>query len=75
MCLASRLSSSRSVSRAADRHLPPFRWQVSERLVDFSLVPEATVGDFVVIHSGFAISIVSRERAVETLEMLGLDSG
>lgn len=47
----------------------------SERSVDLSLVPEATVGDFVVIHSGYAISIVSPERAVETLGMLGLDSG
>lgn len=47
----------------------------AERSVDLSLVPDATVGDFVVIHSGYAISIVSRERAVETLEMLGLDYG
>lgn len=46
----------------------------AERSVDLSLVPEATVGDFVVVHSGYAISIVSRERAVETLEMLGLES-
>ena len=47
----------------------------AERSVDLSLVPEATVGDFVVVHSGYAISIMPRERAVETLEMLGLDSG
>ena len=47
----------------------------AERAVDLSLVPEATVGDFVVIHSGYAITIVSRERAVETLGMLGLEFG
>ncbi|MEX1092744.1 MAG: HypC/HybG/HupF family hydrogenase formation chaperone [Acidimicrobiia bacterium] len=47
----------------------------TERSVDLSLVPEATVGDFVVVHSGYAISIVSRERAVETLGMLGLVLG
>ena len=46
----------------------------AERSVDLSLVPEAKVGDFVVVHSGYAISIVSLERAVETLEMLGLES-
>lgn len=46
----------------------------AERSVDFSLVPEAMVGDFVIVHSGYALSIVSRERAVETLAMLGLDS-
>jgi hydrogenase expression/formation protein HypC len=44
-----------------------------ERPVDLSLVPEATVGDYVVTHSGYAISVLSRERAVETIEMLGLD--
>lgn len=45
-----------------------------ERSVDLSLVPEAKVGDFVVIHSGYGISILSREEAVETLAMLGLDA-
>lgn len=46
-----------------------------ERSVDLSLVPEATVGDFVATHSGYAISVLSRARAVETIEMLGLDPG
>jgi hydrogenase expression/formation protein HypC len=44
-----------------------------ERSVDLSLVPEAKVGDFVVIHSGYGISILSREHALETLGLLGLD--
>lgn len=44
-----------------------------ERPVDLSLVPEATVGDYVVTHSGYAISVLSREHALETLEILGLD--
>jgi hydrogenase expression/formation protein HypC len=44
-----------------------------ERSVDLGLVPEASVGDFVVTHAGFAISIIPRERAAETIEMLGLD--
>ena len=33
-------------------------------------VPEAKVGDYCVIHVGFAISLVSEEEAMETLELL-----
>lgn len=44
-----------------------------ERSVDLSLVPEAAVGDFVVTHAGYAISVLPRARALETIEMLGLD--
>ena len=33
-------------------------------------VPEAKVGDYCVIHVGFAISLVSEEEALETLELL-----
>jgi len=33
-------------------------------------VPEAQVGDYAVVHVGFAISLVSAEEAQTTLEML-----
>lgn len=33
-------------------------------------VPEARVGDYCVIHVGFAISLLSEKEAVETLELL-----
>jgi hydrogenase expression/formation protein HypC len=33
-------------------------------------VPEAQVGDYAVVHVGFAISLVSEEEAQATLEML-----
>ncbi len=33
-------------------------------------VPEANVGDYTVIHVGFAISLLSEEEAQETLDML-----
>lgn len=33
-------------------------------------VPEAGLGDYVIIHVGFAISVLSEEEAEETLEML-----
>lgn len=46
-----------------------------ERAVDLSMTPEATVGDFVVTHAGFAISMLAHDRAVETMKMLGFDPG
>jgi hydrogenase expression/formation protein HypC len=33
-------------------------------------VPEAKVGDYCVIHVGFAISLMNEKEALETLEML-----
>jgi hydrogenase expression/formation protein HypC len=33
-------------------------------------VPEARVGDYCVIHVGFAISLLSEQEAMETLELL-----
>ncbi|MCP4357037.1 MAG: HypC/HybG/HupF family hydrogenase formation chaperone [Chloroflexi bacterium] len=35
-----------------------------------SYVPEAQVGDYTVIHVGFAISLLSEEEAQATLDML-----
>ncbi len=34
------------------------------------LVPEAVVGDYVIVHVGFAISKVDAERAQETFQLL-----
>ncbi|HBX70810.1 MAG TPA: hydrogenase assembly protein HypC [Chloroflexi bacterium] len=39
-----------------------------ETCLDF--VPEAQIGDYTVIHVGFAISLLSEEEAQKTLEML-----
>ena len=44
-----------------------------EACLDF--VPEASVGDFVIVHVGFAISVVDREeaeRSYAALESMGL---
>ena len=35
-----------------------------------SYVPEAKIGDYCIIHVGFAISILSESEAMETLELL-----
>jgi hydrogenase expression/formation protein HypC len=42
---------------------------VREALLDF--VPEAEVGDYVMVHVGFAISVVDTDEAERTLELLG----
>ena len=39
-----------------------------EACLDF--VPEANVGDYAVIHVGFAISLVSEREAQETLDLI-----
>jgi hydrogenase expression/formation protein HypC len=39
-----------------------------ETCLDF--VPEAQIGDYTVIHVGFAISLLSEEEAKKTLDML-----
>jgi len=39
-----------------------------EACLDF--VPEANLGDYAIIHVGFAISILSEEDAMETLALL-----
>jgi hydrogenase expression/formation protein HypC len=39
-----------------------------EACLDF--VPEANVGDYVIVHVGFAISIVDREEAERSYELL-----
>jgi len=40
------------------------------RQVCLDFVPEAVVGDYVIVHVGFAISIVDREEAERSYELL-----
>ncbi|MBI5824372.1 MAG: HypC/HybG/HupF family hydrogenase formation chaperone [Chloroflexi bacterium] len=35
-----------------------------------SYVPEANIGDYCIIHVGFAISLLSEKEAMETLDLL-----
>ena len=41
------------------------------REVCLEYVPEANLGDYAIVHVGFAISILSEEEALATLELLG----
>ena len=40
-----------------------------ERNISLALTPEASVGDYAIVHTGFAISILDEEEAQETLRL------
>lgn len=52
------------------------RWPVAEvtvggliKDVDIQLVPKVDIGDYVLVHAGFAIQIMDKELARESLEI------
>jgi hydrogenase expression/formation protein HypC len=40
------------------------------QLVNLSLVPDAKVGDYVIVHVGIALNILDEEEAMETFKYL-----
>jgi hydrogenase expression/formation protein HypC len=38
--------------------------------VCLAYVPEAQVGDYVIVHAGFALSVIDEQEAMEVFEML-----
>ena len=40
------------------------------RHISLWLTPEAKVGDYVLIHTGYAINVLDQEEALETLRLL-----
>jgi hydrogenase expression/formation protein HypC len=40
------------------------------RRISLWLTPEAKVGDYVLIHTGYAINVLDQEEALETLRLL-----
>ena len=40
------------------------------RRISLWLTPEAKVGDYVIVHTGYAINIMDQEEAEETLRLL-----
>lgn len=40
------------------------------REISLALTPEAQVGDYVIVHAGFAIGILDKQEAQETLRIL-----
>ncbi|MCL5771529.1 MAG: HypC/HybG/HupF family hydrogenase formation chaperone [Actinobacteria bacterium] len=37
--------------------------------IDISLIPDVKIGDFVIVHAGFAIQIIDTEEAQKILEL------
>jgi hydrogenase expression/formation protein HypC len=42
----------------------------NERVVSIDLIPEVKIGEYVLVHAGFAIGIIDDESAKETEELL-----
>ncbi len=40
------------------------------RTVSLDLAPEATIGDHVLVHAGFAIQVIDEQFAKETMELI-----
>ena len=39
------------------------------RTISVAMTPEARVGDYVIVHTGFALSVLDQEEAEETLRL------
>ena len=39
------------------------------RVVSLAMAPEAQVGEYVLVHAGYAISVIDEEEALETLRL------
>jgi hydrogenase expression/formation protein HypC len=46
----------------------------NRRMASLMLVPQAKVGDWVLLHAGFAITVLEEEDARESLRLLGIES-
>jgi hydrogenase expression/formation protein HypC len=45
------------------------------KTVNLSCVPDARIGDYVLVHAGFAISVIDEEEARKTLECFDAING
>jgi hydrogenase expression/formation protein HypC len=43
------------------------------RDIDLVMVPEAVVGNYVVVHAGYAINVIPEDIARDTLQLLGIE--
>ncbi len=58
------------IAKLEENHMATIDIAGVTRVVSLDLVPEATEGDWVLVHAGFALQIVDEEYANETLELL-----
>jgi hydrogenase expression/formation protein HypC len=59
-----------SIEEIGDNRLGVVQLGESQRQVFLDFIPEAQVGDYVLIHAGFAISRLDDEEAYETYALL-----
>jgi len=59
------------IDRTADPPMAKADFGGVRQRVCIAWVPEARVGDYVIVHVGFAISRLNEEEARRTLELLG----
>jgi len=57
------------IVRLEDSGQGTVRYMGSEVRANFTLVPQARLGDWVIIHAGFAISVVDDREAREILKL------
>ena len=62
------------ISAIADDGMARVSAMGAERDVALDLTPQAQVGDYVLVHAGFAIEIVDEQYAAETLELIQMMS-
>lgn len=66
MCLAIPMK----ISQMEDNNLATVDVLGVTRQISLDLTPQAQVGDYVLVHAGFAIEVVDEQYAQETLDLI-----
>ena len=66
MCLAIPMK----ISQMEDNNLATVDVMGVTRQISLDLTPQAQVGDYVLVHAGFAIEVVDEQYAQETLDLI-----
>lgn len=58
------------VAEKLENHMATVDIMGVQRVVSLDLTPEAEVGDWVLVHAGFAIQVIDEQTAQETIDLL-----
>ena len=58
------------ITKIGEDHMADVDILGAQRPASLDLVPQAQVGDFVLVHAGFAIEVVDEQYAQETLDLI-----
>lgn len=67
MCLALPMR----ITAVADDGTATLALEGLEQRASLALLPDAAVGDYVLVHAGYALSVLTEDEAEETLTLLG----